>query len=128
MKRLIAQIAAGIAGLLIATIAVPGVEFNGNIKTLILAGFILGLLNFFIKPILKGITFPIRIITLNLFTIAISMAMVWIIDFVFPEITIAREASVKGFLPLFWTTAIVWLLSTIFSSLLNNKKTDKNKK
>lgn len=108
MSRLLFQIIAGILGLWLAVKFVPGVEFIGPIKTLLLAGLILGLINFFIKPILNKITLPFRIITLGLFSLIINMAIVWIVDIIFPELIIS------GLLPLFWTTLIIWGLSFLF--------------
>ena len=49
-RRLILQIIAGILGIWLASQLVPGVEFTGPIKALCIAGLILGLINFFIKP------------------------------------------------------------------------------
>ena len=130
MKKFLIQIIAGILGLWLAVQFIPGVEFNGNnIKTLALAGLILGLLNYFIKPILKGITLPLRILTFNLFTIVISMALLWLVDLITPELTIVHGLSLKDFIPLFWTTVIIWLIS-YFLSLITKKmgKTKKSEK
>lgn len=105
MNRLILQVIAGIASLWLATKFVPGVEFVGELKYLILAGCFLGLINFFIKPIVKFITIPLRILTFGLFTLIINMGLIWLVDIVFPELVIA------GLIPLFWTTVVIWLVS-----------------
>ena len=107
MRNLFIKIAAGILGLWLASSFVPGVEFTGAWKILLFAGFLLGLMNFFIKPILKSITLPLRIITLGLFGLIINMAMVWLVDIFFTELTIV------GVLPLLWTTLIIWGLSLL---------------
>ena len=106
MVKLIFQAIAATAGLWLAVRFVPGVEFVGEIKYLILAGVVLGIINFFIKPILNLVTLPLRIITFGLFSLIINMALIWIIDVVFPELII------QGIIPLFWTTLIVWVVST----------------
>jgi len=105
MTKLIFQIVGGILGLWLAIKFVPGVEFNGEIKYLIFAGIFLGLINFFLKPILKFITFPLRILTFGLFSLIINMLIVWTVDLFFPELTI------QGIVPLFWTTIIVLVVS-----------------
>jgi putative membrane protein len=122
LRNLFIQIAAAISGLWLATILVSGVEFDGKITTFTLAGLILGLLNYFVKPILKTITFPLRIITLNLFTIVISMGLVWIVDIILPELTIVQGLSVQGLIPLFWTTLIIWLIALILSSIIKKSE------
>jgi putative membrane protein len=115
MSRLLFHIIAGILGLWLAVKFVPGVEFIGPIKTLLFCGLILGLINFFIKPILNKITLPIRIITLGLFSLVINMGMVWIVDIVFPELII------PGLSALFWTTIIIWGLSYFFGLTTSQK-------
>jgi len=112
---LFSQIAAGILGIFLAQRYVPGVEFTGNWHVLVLSGVILGLLNFFLKPILKVITWPLKVLTFGLFGLVINMLIVWIVAFVFPELIIA------GIIPLFWTTLIVWGVS-YFLSLYNSKR------
>ena len=112
MKQLFWQVIFGVLGLYLAILLVPGVAISGGeeltqqgIKTLFLAGAVLGLINFFIKPIVKIITFPLRLLTFGLFGLVINMAMVWIVDVLFFELTIANLSA------LFWTSLIVWLLS-----------------
>lgn len=107
MRNLFIKIASGILGLWLASNFVTGVEFTGTWKILLFAGFLLGLMNFFIRPILKSITLPLRIITLGLFGLIINMAMVWLVDIFFTELTIV------GVLPLLWTTLIIWGLSLL---------------
>ena len=107
MWTLFLQIAAGILGIWLAVMYVPRVEFIGPWQTLVLAGAILGIINFFIKPILKVITLPLRILTFGLFGLVINMLMVWLVKIIFPELII------PGLIPLFWTSLIVWGISFI---------------
>jgi len=104
MTNLIFQVIGGILSFWLAVKFVPGVEFVGEIKYLIMAGAFLGLINFFIKPILKIITLPLRILTFGLFGLVINMGLIWFVDIIFPELII------PGIVPLFWTTLIVWLV------------------
>lgn len=112
---LLLQIFSGILGLGLAIRFVSGVEFTGSLQTLFWAGVILGLINFFIKPVVKLITWPLRILTFGLFTIVINMALVWTVDILFPELII------EGVISLFWTTVIVWTLSILLSILGKGK-------
>ena len=107
IHTLILQIISGIAGIWLATQFVPEVEFTGHIKTLFLAGAALGIINSFLKPILKIVALPLRLLTLGLFSLVINMGMVWLIDVYFQELII------PGLIPLFWTTLIVWGLSVV---------------
>lgn len=119
LDRLILQIIAGILGIWLAVHFVAGVilevipgksEFLGIALTerwqvFVLVGSVLGLVNFFIKPVLQAITLPLRILTLGLFGLIINILLVWVVKVIFPELTIL------GLTPLFWTTIIVWGVS-----------------
>ena len=121
MNSLILQIIAGILGFFLATKFVPGVsleilpgqsslfgiEFTASWQILLLIGFALGLINFFIKPILKMITLPLRILTFGLFSLVINVGIIWTVDILFPELVIS------GIIPLFWTTVIIWGVSLL---------------
>ena len=112
MKKLLLQIITGILALWLATKLVNGIEFNGSRQILLLAGAILGLLNFFIKPILKTVALPLRILTFGLFSLVINIGIIWAVDSLF------NELRFTGIYPLFWTTVLVWGLSLILPILL----------
>jgi len=102
MFNLIWNLIGGVLSIYLAVRFIPGVEFTGDIKYLVFAGIFLGLINFFIKPILKIITLPLRILTLGLISLIINMLIIWAVDIFFPEL------DIKGIVPLFWTTLLVW--------------------
>lgn len=119
ISKLLFHIIFGTLGIFLAAKFVPGVEFTGSIKTLLIIGVVFGLINFFIKPILKAIALPLRILTLGLFSLVINMGLVWLVEILFP-----RDLEIKGLIPLFWTTVIIWALNFIFG-LYNPKKRKK---
>ncbi|OGZ17720.1 MAG: hypothetical protein A2Z78_00205 [Candidatus Nealsonbacteria bacterium RBG_13_36_15] len=116
MRELVLQIVAGILGLWLAVEFVPEVEFVGDIKYLLIAGLILGLLNFFIRPILNFITLPLRLLTLGLFGLIINVLIIWTVDLIFYELAIPLIT------PLLWTTLIIWGLGFIVSILFPKPK------
>jgi len=116
MAKLFFHIFSGILGLFLAlklsesqTVKfIYGIEFTGPIQTILITGGIVGLLNFFIKPVLKVIFLPLRIITFGFFSLIINMVLVWI------AVDILSPIKIIGILPLFWTTLIIWLLNFFF--------------
>lgn len=129
MKKVLSQIIVAILGIWLSALFVPGIKislfsdssFFGIPLTLqwqiiLLLGITLGLLNFFVKPIINTVTLPLRIITLGLFSIVINMAMLWILDFIFKEIII------PWVWPLLWTAIIIWLLNIIIPKLITNNE------
>jgi putative membrane protein len=122
MRNLFWQILISILGIFLATKFVPGVtlhvipgqsiyfgiNFTKDWQILIFIGIILGLINFFIKPILNLITLPLRILTLGLFSLILNMLIILILDIIFPEF------KILGIVPLFWTTIIILFLNLFF--------------
>ncbi len=118
MFKLIFHVIAGILGFWLAVRFVPGVELTGSWQTLVLAGVILGLINFFIKPIINLITMPLRMLTLGLFGLAINLLIVWVVgDILFPG-----ELEIHGIIPLFWTTAIIFVVNYFLGFYTNKRK------
>lgn len=122
VKKLLFQIIAAMLGLWLASSFVPGVQLNllpdssffgisltQTWQIFVLLGIILGLLNFFVKPILNVITLPLRVITLGLFGLLINGALIWVIDVMF------QEFSAPFLYPLLWTSLIVWGLNFVVS-------------
>ena len=109
LLNILLQVVAGIGGLWLAVRYIPLVELEGTMLTLVYAGILLGLINAVIKPILKLITLPLRLLTLGLFGLVINIFMVWVVDIVFVELIIT------GLMPLFWTTLVVWGMSVVLS-------------
>jgi len=107
MKFLV-QILTNALAIILSAYLIPGFVFTGNILTLLAAGLILGLINFFLKPILKFISAPLIIITLGLFIIIINIFLLWLLDYLVAELTIV------GFWSYFWGTIIISLVNIAF--------------
>ena len=132
--NLFLQIVSGILGIYLADRFLAGVDFTGPLfllpkkladlsafsRTLVFVGIVLGFLNFAVKPLLNKVSLPLRIITLNLFSLIIAMFLIWLIDVFSPELVI------KGIKPLFWTTVIIFLISFFLSKWLPSRKSLKN--
>lgn len=116
LKRFIAQLIAAILGLYLADRFIPAVQIEGGLKTLLMAGAILGALNYFVKPILKVLSLPLRVLTLGLFGFVINMALLWGVDILFPGLVI------KGIFPLFLTSLIVWGLGILLGLFVKDKR------
>lgn len=128
MKRLLSQIITTTVGLWVVTYFIPGVQvkvfpesnFFGislahQWQIFLLLGIVLGLLNFFVKPILNTVTLPLRIVTLGLFTIVVNIALIWVVDFIF------KEFSAPFLWPLLGATVIILVLDLLISKLLIKK-------
>ncbi len=99
----------------VATKYIHGVTFTGSWEILALAGFAIALLNLAIAPILRILTLPLRILTFNLFSLVIDMAMVWLAD------VIILKLNIEGIAALFWTTLIVMLFNAFLVQIVFKK-------
>lgn len=78
MFRFIFRILIAAAGLWLAARLVPGVSADGW-TTLIVAGFLLGLVNAVVRPIVTVLTFPLTVVTLGLFLLVVNAAMIGLV-------------------------------------------------
>ncbi len=67
--------------LYLVTEAVDGVTYTGGVKFFIFAGAVMGLLNFFVKPILKIFSFPLVAFTGGIFLIVINVFLLWFLGY-----------------------------------------------
>ncbi len=100
-------------GLYLAVNLVPQINYSGGWPTLAVAGFCIALLNLTVAPILKILSIPLRVLTLNLFSLVIDMSMVWLANALIPELTIT------GIGPLLAATVIILLLNSILWLILS---------
>ena len=102
-KKLVVQIVTNSIAIYIAAQLVSGFSFSpeNSFIPLLTAGFIFGLINFFIKPILRLVSAPIIFFTVGLFTIVINIAMLLLLDYFVEELVIA------GFWAAFWGMIVI---------------------
>jgi len=110
------QIFTNSLGIYIASELVGGFSFQGDFTSLILAGFLFGLLNFFLRPVLKILSFPLLVLTLGLFTIIINVFMVWLLSQLMDELVFS------GFWSYFWVSVILSAVNVFVHSFISNKK------
>jgi uncharacterized membrane protein YvlD (DUF360 family) len=125
MKKILSQIVSAILGLWISTIFISGVvvkvypesNFFGYTITaqwqmFLILGIIFGLLNYFIKPLLRKLMLPLEIITGWILGILLSCGFLWFLDKIFDEF------YVPWFLPIIYTTLIVYIINLILQKFL----------
>ena len=119
MQRLIWHIIAAVLAIFLAIQFVPnvsleiipgqssflGIEITEEWQIIVVIGLILGLINAFIKPILDRLTWPLKILTLGIFSLILNMAIIWFLDISF------KELKIVGLGALFFTTLIIWAVN-----------------
>ena len=74
MKGIILRTLIIVLGLFLASSLIPGVQISGT-GSFILAAFLLGLVNAFVRPIAFLLTLPLTVVTLGLFLLVLNAAM-----------------------------------------------------
>jgi putative membrane protein len=129
MKKLLSQIASAGLGLWLATMFVNGVvvtyfansrffgiSLTSQWQMFLVLAITLGLINYFIGPILKTIALPLEIVTLGLFSLVINAGLLWFLDLIFDELTI------PWMMPLVYTTLIIFALNLLIKKILIKDK------
>lgn len=116
ISRLILHIFANALAILTAVWLVPNVVFDYNFINLVKIAVLLGLVNFFLKPIIKTITAPLIWLTLGLFTLVINIFLIWLVTYFAPELRI------QGLNAFFWTMIIVSVLNYIVPFAIRDKQ------
>jgi len=106
MKFLINVLATTIAVFVVSQI-LPGVVLD-DITSAFIVAVVLGVLNTFVKPVIKILTLPITVLTLGLFSLVINIALLYLTDYLVKGITLTS----------FLTVVLFGFLVSVISSLL----------
>lgn len=125
MKTILRALFINATILFLASRIYPGLVFDGQLKTLLLAAIALTILNRFIKPVIKLLLLPINLITLGLFGWVAQVLTLFILT------RLVSGFAVVGFYFAGWTsngfvvpamtisTFISYVLASITLSLLS---------
>jgi putative membrane protein len=92
----------------IATYFINGVYID-NPATVLLLAVVFGLINTFIKPIVKLITLPINVVTLGLFSFVTNALLVMLASFLVPGF------QIDGFMSAFLFGLVLSIVTTILN-------------
>src|SRR5262245_16202662 len=101
------------AALYVATRLVSGVTFTGNWLPFMGVAIVFGIVNAFIGPIAKILTFPLIILTLGIFSLVVNGLMLWLTSSI--SGTLGLGFHVAGFWAAFWGALVVSIVSLILT-------------
>ena len=111
IRVLINAVALWVAAQVFSTITVP----EGDIPQLLLVAAVFGLVNAFIRPIVKLFSLPLLIGTLGLFAFVINAAMLLIVD------ALGIGLEIDGFLPALGGAVVISIVSAILSMVIKDR-------
>ena len=118
MKTFLTRLIISALSLGVAAYIVPGIHVDG-LLTLLVAAFLLGIVNAIIRPILVILTLPITILSLGFFLLIINGGMLALVAYLLPGFSIhGLGSAILGWLIL---SIISWLASKLIIEEKNNK-------
>ncbi|MGH2537328.1 MAG: phage holin family protein [Candidatus Promineifilaceae bacterium] len=114
--RIVLNIVVNTIAIWVADQLIDGIRTEGGSAALIVVGVIFGLVNTFVKPVVKILSLPALILTLGLFTLVINMALL--------GLTAALAGSrleITDLLSNFLGALIISLVSWILNALLPDR-------
>lgn len=96
------------AALWAASKLVSGIELQGTFWEILLVALVFGVINTFLKPILKLLSFPVMIITLGLFALVINAGLLMLTAWLTDWLTVDN----------FWSAILGSIVISIISAVL----------
>ena len=122
LRWILATFAITVTYYLLPFIEISGDTFIKRAQVAFLAGFILGLVNLIIKPVVCFLTLPINILTLGLFNIIINAGMLWIVDY------FIEGFKINGFWGYIWCSLLISIINIILTKIFFNEKNENVKR
>lgn len=104
----------------VATRIVPNLEFSGEWWKLLLVAAIFGLVNAFVRPILRIFTLPITILTLGLFLLVINAFMLLLTGAISAELDLGLR--VGDFLAALLGSIVISLVGMLLSMVIGGSR------
>jgi putative membrane protein len=119
---LIVRVVINTIAVIVAVNVVPKIDAPSDLVKLVAIGLILGIVNSYIKPIVKLLTFPISLLTLGLVGIVINAAMLLLVALVSEQfglgLTIAGWPGGKFSLDVILYAIVAAIVISIVSTIL----------
>ncbi|MGI5232629.1 phage holin family protein [Actinoallomurus sp. CA-142502] len=124
MKILIRVVTTAIA-LWVATLIVSGIDLTTastpkKVGTLIAVAVVFGLINAFLKPIVKTLGCVFYILTLGLFALVVNGLLLWLASWSAGKMNLPFHVS--GFWPAFWGAIVVGVVSWLLNLFVHDDK------
>lgn len=111
----ITALAVWVAAALLSGISVTGSSWLRDALTLICVAVIIGLINTFLKPVIKLLGCPLYVLTLGLIAFVVNALLLWFASWIAEQLKLPFH--VDGFWAAFWGAIIIsivsWLLGLV---------------
>ena len=123
--RFLVRVLVSAAALGVATAVIPGIELLAGsgwsrVGTLLAVAVIFGLINAFLKPLIKVVGCAFYVLTLGLVALVVNGLLLWLTSVIAGKLDLPFH--VTGFWPAFWGAIIVGLVSWLLNLLIGDRR------
>ena len=111
--RLLLRVVINAIALWVTAQLISGISVTGSLWGLLIVAAVFGLVNAFIRPIVKVLTFPLTILTLGLFTFVVNALMLMLVAWFTDGLSIEG-----GFLTALLGSIVISIVSMLLTSIL----------
>ena len=105
--RLVIRLLINAAALWVAAQLVDGIDLEGSIGGILLVALVFGLVNAFLRPVLRLLSLPVMIVTLGLFALVINALLLWLTG------ALLEQLNVDGFVPALLGSIVISIVSAV---------------
>lgn len=125
MRYFLIRVVVNAAALAVATWLVPGIYLRADkllnqIATLVVVAVIFGLVNAFLKPVVKVLGCVLYILTLGLFALIVNGLLLWFTSWVAGKWHVPWHVS--GFWAAFWGAIVVGIVSWLLGLFVDAER------
>ncbi len=117
MIKILIKIGINMVALLVAARLVPNINLTDQWLQLAIVAIVFGLINAFIRPIVKLLTLPITVVTLGLFTLVINTLMLLLTGWLNIGLTFTGGIA-QNFISAFLASIVISIVSILLSWFL----------
>ncbi len=115
--RIIWRLVLNAIALWVASELISGIQLEGGWLNLVIVAAIFGLVNAFVRPIAKILTFPITLLTLGLFTFVVNAFMLMLTAAIADSLSIAGDFG-SQFVSALLAAIVISAVSLVLSAVL----------
>jgi putative membrane protein len=119
MTKFILRWMINVVAIYLVILIVPGIHLQSGWVSVLWLALILGLINAFVRPLLKLLTCPLIFLTLGLFTLLINTFLLWLTSQIGQAFGI--NMVIDGFWPAFLGGLVVTAVSVVMSLILRDE-------
>lgn len=118
MIKTLIQIGINMVALLVAAALVPNIYLTDQWVQLAIVAIVFGLVNAFVRPLVKLLTLPLTIATLGLFTLVINTLMLLLVSWLNVGLEFTGSGVVQNSIAAFLASIVITIVSTLLSWFL----------